>query len=270
MKQKFLILVLGISLFFTACSTPAKSGTATPEAIPTVIADDTVIAEGRVEPGHYEEIAFSASGVISEVLAEEGQSVKKGQPLVHLGDESDTNYAAAQLEMVSAQQALNDLMSVSGTDQAQAVIDLKDAQETYNKADDYLKYLQRSNKVAQTETRTFLVQTWKGYEYQYKTKSFKGPAPEDWIVEAKNDLALKKAKMDDLQRTYDRMKQGVDADQLAVLQARLDAAKAGLAALTVVAPFDGIVAGMKAKVGNSINAGEIAVTVADMSNWLVK
>ncbi len=270
MKQKFLILVLGISLFFTACSTPAKSGTATPEAIPTVIADDTVIAEGRVEPVHYAEIAFSASGVISEVLAEEGQSVKKGQPLVHLGDESDTNYAAAQLEMVSAQQALNDLMSVSGTDQAQAVIDLKDAQETYNKADDYLKYLQRSNKVAQTETRTFLVQTWKGYEYQYKTKSFKGPAPEDWIIEAQNDQALKKAELDNAQRTYDRMKGGADADQLAVLQARLDAAKAGVAAFSVVAPFDGVVAKMNAKAGSSIKAGEIAVTIADFSNWVVK
>ena len=270
MKQKFLILVLGISLFFTACSTPAKSGTATPEAIPTVIADDTVIAEGRVEPVHYAEIAFSASGVISEVLAEEGQSVKKGQPLVHLGDESDTNYATAQLELVSAQQALNDLMSVSGTDQAQAVIDLKDAQETYNKADDYLKYLQRSNKVAQTETRTFLVQTWKGYEYQYKTKSFKGPAPEDWIIEAQNDQALKKAELDNAQRTYDRMKGGADADQLAVLQARLDAAKAGVAAFSVVAPFDGVVAKMNAKAGSSIKAGEIAVTIADFSNWVVK
>ena len=63
-----------------------------------------------------------------------------------------------------------------------------------------------------------------------KTKSFKGPAPEDWIIEAQNDLALKKAKMDEAQRTYDRLKGGVDADQLTVLEARLDAAKAGVAA----------------------------------------
>jgi multidrug resistance efflux pump len=153
---------------------------------------------------------------------------------------------------------------------AQVVIDLKDAKENYDKAVDYLDYLNRSKKVARTETRVFLIQTWKGYEYQYKTKSVRGPAPQDWIIEAQNDLALKKAKMDDLQRTYDRMKQGADADQLAVLQARLDAAKAGLASLSVVAPFDGIVANMKAKVGNSINAGEIAVTIADTSDWIVK
>ncbi len=270
MKHKLLIALLGLSLLFTACSAPGKAKTATPTAIPTVVADSTIIAEGRVEPARYAEIAFNASGVVSDVLVSEGESIKKGQLLIRLGDESDKTYAAAQLEVANAQQALNDLLNGSGAELAQVVIDLKDAKEKYDKAVEYLDYLNRSKKVAQTETRVFLIQTWKGYEYQYKTKSFKGPAPEDWIVEAKNDLALKKAKMDDLQRTYDRMKQGVDADQLAVLQARLDAAKAGLAALTVVAPFDGIVAGMKAKVGNSINAGEIAVTVADMSNWLVK
>jgi HlyD family secretion protein len=66
------------------------------------------------------------------------------------------------------------------------------------------------------------------------------------------------------------MKDGVDTNQLAVLEARLQAAKAGVAAFTVVAPFDGVVADLNAKVGSSINAGESAVTVADLSTWLVK
>ena len=269
MKQKLMITLIGVSLIATACSS-GQTATATPETIPTVLADTAIIAEGRLEPLRYAEIAFNASGVVSEVLVNEGESVTKGQTLIHLGDESDTNYAAAQLELVSAQKALNDLLSSSGTELAQAVIDLKDAQEAYDKADDYLHFLQNSKKVPQTETRTFLVQTWKGYEYRYKTKSFKGPAPEDWITEAENDLALKKAKLDDAQHTYDRMKDGADADQLALLQARLDAAKAGVAAFSVVAPFDGVVAEMKAKAGGSINAGEVAVTVADFSSWLVK
>jgi HlyD family secretion protein len=76
--------------------------------------------------------------------------------------------------------------------------------------------------------------------------------------------------MDDLQRRYDRLKDGVDKDELAVLEARLDAARAGLAAFSVIAPFDGVVTDLKAKAGGSINAGEIAVTVADFSQWLVK
>jgi len=260
---------MGLSLLFTACSTAGKAATETPEAIPTVIADSTIIAEGRVEPIRYAEIAFNASGVVSEVLVQEGQAVKKGESLIRLGDESDTNYAAAQLELVSAEQALNDLQNTAGTDLAQSVIDLKEAQEEYNEADDYLHYLRNENKVPQTETRRFLVQTWKGYEYRIKTKSIKGPAPADWIIEAENDLALRKAELDSAQRAYDRLKGGVDADQLAVLEARLNAAKAGVAAFSVTAPFDGVVANLNAKTGGSINAGEVAVTVADFSHWII-
>ena len=270
MKNKILILILILSLLVTACASAGQAATATQEAIPTVIADDTIIAEGRVEPLQYAEIAFSTSGVVSEVLVKTGEQVKKGQPLIRLGDESEPNYAAAQLELVRAQQALNELLNSSSSDLAQVVIDLKDAQEAYDKADDYLHYLQDSKKVPQTETRTYLIQTWKGYEYRYKTKSFKGPAPQDWIIEAENDLALKKARLVEVQRAYDRTKDGADADQLALLEAELNAANAQVAAFSVMAPFDGVVADLNAKVGGSINAGEIAVTVADFSNWLVK
>jgi HlyD family secretion protein len=228
------------------------------------------MAEGRLEPVRFAEIAFTASGVISEVLVQDGDAVKKGQPLIRLGDASDTNFASAQLELVSAQQAMNDLTNAAGTDLAQAIIELKDAQEAYEKADNYLIYLQNEKKVPQTETRSFLIQNWKGYEYRTKTKHFKGPAPEDWIIEAENDLALKKAELDNAQRTYDRLKDGADAEQLAVLEARLQAAEAGLAAFSVIAPFDGVVAELNAKAGNSINAGEVAVTIADFSSWLIE
>jgi len=270
MKSKTLLVVLAISLLLAACSSAAKNAAATPTAIPTVIADSTIIAEGRLQPVRYAEIAFNASGVVSDALVEEGQLVTKGQPLIKLGDESDTNYAAAQLELANAKKALSDLQNTSGTDLAQTVIDLKDAQEDYDKAADYLHFLENSNKVPLTETKTFLLQTWKGYEYQYKTKSYKGRAPEDWIIEARNDLALKKAKLDETQRAHDRMKSGVDADQLAVLEARLEAAKAGVAAFSVIAPFNGVVAKLNAKEGSSINAGQTAVTIGDFTSWVVK
>jgi multidrug resistance efflux pump len=270
MKQKLLIALMLLTVLMSACSAGGQATTATPEAAPTAIADSTIIAEGRLEPLHDAEIAFTASGEVSELLVKEGDSVKQGQPLIRLGDATDTNYAAAQLELVGAQKALNDLLNAAGTDLAQAVIDLKDAKEEYDKADDYLHRLQNDNKVHQVDTRHYLVQTWRGYEYRTKTKYFKGPAPEDWIIEAKNDLALKKAKLDDAQRTFDHLKDGADAEQLPVLEARVDAAKARLTALEVTAPFDGVVAEMNAKLGSSINAGQPAVTIADFSQWLVK
>jgi len=269
MNRKLFITLILASLLFTACS-GGNTATPTPEAAPTIVADTTIIAEGRLEPVHYAEIAFTASGRVSQILVQEGQSVQTGEELIRLGDASDTQYAAAQLELVSAQKALSDLTNSAGTDFAQAVIDLKDAREEYDKAVDYLDYLNNASKIPQTQTRSYLVQTWRGYEYRTKTKSFKGPAPQDWIIEAENDLALKKAELDATQRTYDRLKGGADVEQLAVLEARLEAAEAGLAAFSVVAPFDGVVAELNAKLGGSINAGEPAVTVADFSQWLVK
>jgi len=269
MKKKILVIFAVLVLFVSACSTSAKTSTATPEVIPTVIADTTIVAEGRVEPITYAEIAFNASGIVGDILVQEGQSVTKGQSLIHLGNGSDTNYAAAQVELASAQKAWDDLVNSRDADFAQTVIELKDAREAFTKADDYLNYLNNSTRVPQTENRAYLIRTLKGFEYRYKTRNFKGPAPQDWITEAENDLALKKSAMDTAQRAYDRLKDGPDADQLPLLEARLNAAKAGLAAFEVTAPFDGVVAKLNAKTGSSINAGEIAVTIADISSWTV-
>jgi multidrug resistance efflux pump len=271
MKTRLLPLIILISLLFAACSpSVSAAGPIEEAAIPAVIAETSIMAEGRLEPVHFAEIAFTAGGVISDVLVQEGESVKKGQLLIRLGDASDTNYASARLELVSAQQAIDDLTNAAGTDLAQAIIDLKDAKEAYDKADNYLKYLQNSKKVPQTQTRLILESKRNKWQYFYKTKTFKGPAPEDWIIEAENDLVLKKAELEDAQRTYDRLKGGVDAEQLTVLEARLEAAEAGVEGFSVIAPFDGVVAKLNAKAGSSINAGEIAVTIADFSSWLIE
>jgi multidrug efflux pump subunit AcrA (membrane-fusion protein) len=161
-SAKHVVITAVGMLLLSACGASAgASSNVTPTAMPPVEADSAIIAEGRLEPISYAEIAFNASGIVSEVRVTEGQSVKKGETLIRLGGETDQSYAAAQLELVTAQQAYNDLLNSSGTEAAQAVIDLRDAQEAYDKADDYLHYLQDSKNVPQTETRSFLIQTWK-------------------------------------------------------------------------------------------------------------
>lgn len=269
MKTKLMSLIIFTSLLFVACS-PSGAQPTEIAVIPPVSADASIIAEGRVEPVHFAKIAFTASGVISEVLVQEGESVTKGQPMIRLGDASDTNYAAAQLELVSAQQALDDLLRSRDKDLAQAAIDLEEAQEAYKKAEHYLKYLKFDEYVPQTIYSSKLISTGNGWKYRYEARNIKGPAPKEWIEDAEKDLALKKAKLDEAQRVYDRLKDGPDAEQLPLLEARLNAAKAGVAVFTVTAPFDGVVAALNAKAGNSIKAGEIAVTVADFSSWLIE
>jgi len=269
MKKMIFVAVVVLGLFVTACSTSANASTETPEVIPIVIADDTIIAEGQVEPIQYAEIAFTANGMVGEVMVQEGQTVKQGDPLIRLGNETDVNYATAQLELANAQKAMDDLVNSRGADFAQVVIDLRDANEEFTRADNYLTYLKTSDSVPQTNYSVRLVQTSRGYEYKPEAKNFKGPASDEWIINAENDLALKKANLEKIQRTYDNLSDGPNAEQLPVLEARLIAAKAGVAAFTVTAPFDGVVAELNAKVGSSINAGQIAVVIANTSQWIV-
>lgn len=274
MKKRFyelIMLLIVFTLALTACGSPAEPPI-TAETVPTGASDSSVvvIAEGHLVPARDATIIFQGVGTVVDVSIRVGDKVKQGQVLSRIGSESDAAYAAAQLELVNAQQALDDLLNSSDLELAQAVIDLKAAQEEYDEAEDYLRYLQDSKKVPQTETRMFLIQTWKGYEYRYKTKNFKGPAPEDWIIEAENDLALKKAELEEAQRDYERMKNGPDTDQLALLEARLHAAKAGAAAFTVIAPFDGEVMGVNVAVGEQVGPETWAVKIADTSAWYVE
>jgi multidrug resistance efflux pump len=263
------IIVLSLGILVSACG-GAANATPTAEVIPTVIADDTVIAEGRLEPVHYADVAFDNGGTVSEVLVQDGQQVKKGDVLIRIGDATDPNYAAAELELANVEQAFRDLEKTAGSELAQVIIDLREATARQKEAADYLHYLQTDQTIHQTDTKITLVRTPFGLRFRYKDRDFVAPAPADWIIDAQNDLALKTAKMEELQRAYDRMKDGVDTEQLALLEARLHAAKAMLASFAVTAPFDGVVANMDVKVGSTVQAGAMAVTIADLTEWVIK
>ncbi len=277
-NYKFMMLIWVFVLALPACGGQQTVQTPPPVA-PVSVKPDGIIAEGKLKPGQAANLSFQARGMVEEVTVKIGDQVNKGEVLARLANasEAEAQLASANLEMISAQQALNELLDTSGAELAQVVIDLKEAVEAYDKADDYLKYLQDSKKVPQTETRTFLVQTSRGYEYRTNTKHFKGPAPEDWIIEAENDLALKKANLEELQSTYERMKDGADKDQLALQEARLENARAQAAAAesnlsnyVLTAPFDGVVADVAAEVGQQVGAESRAVSIVNTSSWVIE
>jgi len=277
---KFMILIWLVILTLAACGSPQTVQTP-PSVAPVSVKPDGIIAEGKLKPEKAANLSFQARGMVAEVTVKIGDQVNKGEVLARLANasEAEAQLASANLEMISAQQALNELLDTSGAELAQVVIDLKEAVEAYDKADDYLKYLLDSKKIPQTETRTFLVQTSRGYEYRTNTKHFKGPAPEDWIIEAENDLALKKANLEELQSTYERMKEGAgaDKDQLALLEARLENARAQAAAAesnlsnyVLTAPFDGVIADVAAEVGQQVGAESRAVSIVNTSSWVIE
>ena len=109
-----------LALALAACN---ANGAATEEGdIPIVVDDLSVIADGRLNPIESAQLSFSSGGEIIAVLVKEGDSVVSGQPLVQLGnrEQFQAPLAAAGLELVSAEQALDALYENSETMAAQA------------------------------------------------------------------------------------------------------------------------------------------------------
>lgn len=253
---------------------PASASAAAPgtEAKVTSLAvAETVEASGSLEAQPAANLTWNASGVVDQVYVKAGDQVKAGDVLMKLKTTSvDANIISAQADLVTAQKELDDLLGSSDTDLAQTVIDLKDAKEAYDKAANYLQYLERSKKVPQTQTKIFIESKRNSWQYVYKTKTFKGPAPQDWIVEAENDLALKKGEYEDAQRAYDLLKDGPNAQDVMAAQAKVDAAQATVDSMSVIAPFDGEVLYVESQTGDVVDTETSAVNVANLDHLYIE
>lgn len=187
MKRRTLIIVSIVSMlvigaagyygFSASAQEPPAPQAPQTAAVTMCDVQQTVEAPGELDNSSETQLLMPVDGPLSEVLVQAGDYVTAVQVLARLDDHS----------------------------KAEAQIALKDAREAYEKAENHLKYLQTSQKVPQTETRLYLRPIRNGWKYETRTKSFKGPAPEDWIIEAENDLALKKAEFEEAQATFDQM-----------------------------------------------------------------
>jgi HlyD family secretion protein len=231
---------------------------------------ETIEASGSLNAQPSASLSWKTTGTVETVNVQTGDKVKEGDVLMTLDVTSaPASIISAQADLVTAQKNLEDLLN-SDTGLAQAAIDLKDARESYDDAENYLRYLQTDNKVPQTIYSAELVQTHNGWRYEYTTDNFKGPAPEIWIVEAENDLALNKAQYEDAQREYDRLLAGETSSDVIAAQAKVDAAQATVNSLNIIAPFDGEVLYVSSRAGDVVGTTSLAVNVADMDHLYVE
>lgn len=103
-----------------------------------------------------------------------------------------------------------------------------------------------------------------------------GPKPLDVEI-AQANVALDEATLQDAEQRFADLQSGPDPDQLLAAQARIDAANAALLAAQdalknseIQAPFAGVVADLKVKVGEQAAPGQVAVVLADLSKWVVE
>lgn len=261
--KKSIVLFFVLTFVLAACSgapTEAPVVQATPAPV------NAIIAEGHILPVRDAALAFQARGTVTEVRVKIGDQVKAGDVLARLGGPNDAAYAAAQAELVSAQQALKSLHESADLARANAWIALRDAQTLYEDAQDLYDDMTDGDYTYDRIVYT----TIRGQRVPTVETVTVDEVDEDTLEDARADMELKKALYEEAQRAYDRLKNGPDTDQLALVEARLEAAQAAVAAFAVIAPFDGTVMDVNVSVGDQAGPEIWAIKIADTSAWYVE
>lgn len=137
--KKFLVIlsIIASALVLVACNLAATPEGEDPTAIP-VVDDFAVVAEGSLVPNEAVDLGFVVAGQVAEILVEKGDSVEAGDVLARLGDREqlETNLAnanlelvAAELELLTAQQDMQELYDNWPADATAAQEALKNARQ---------------------------------------------------------------------------------------------------------------------------------------------
>ncbi len=223
----------------------------------------TVGATGVVRARQSAILAWQTGGTVEDVNAVVGQKVSRDEVLASLNKTSvPQNVISAEADLVTAQQALDDLLN-SDTARAQALIALKDAQDAYDRAFEYRESL---NGKIDLQRVTFV--TIQGQQIP-RIKYYKGFADAETIANAEDDMALKKAQLEDAQRAYDRVKDGPNPADVAAAEARVAAAQATLNMARIISPISGTITQAEPMAGDQVSAGDVAFRVDDLSRLQV-
>lgn len=315
MKTKNLILTLFVILLavsLSACdllNTEAENS-ATEMVDYAVPETSAVIAEGTLLPIQAEYIAFQAYGFVEEIYVELGDQVTAGQQLARLSsaDQVEAQLTAAELELLSAQQAVDALIRSGDANLAAAwtaLLNVQAARAEAQRAWDELDLDDIEDRIDDAEVEVLdreedledAQEEFDKYADLDEDNSFRMDAEDD-LEEAQADYNAAVRELEEITRERDAVQASLDAaiaaeveaqyqfeisadgpnaDDLALAQACLENAQAQLTAVqdlmnnyVLVAPFDGVVAGLNVDVGEQVAAGTWAVSIANTSAWIVE
>ena len=311
MKSKWLMALMMILLGLTSGCSAVQSvfaPTPTPAPLPPVDNRGGVIAEARIVPRDEALLFFNTAGTLAEVLVSEGEPVQAGQVLARLSESAQAQAALAQAkaDLLAAQQALDTLneKAALAAEQARVVVleaereavqawqafDRLDTRATRDRIDDLREEvadlqqelqdreetLQRySDLAADNPTRKRAEDDVEQARLRYNDASRELGLLTNEVELARARWDLANQRLEDARRTYEaRQDLKPDPDELALAQARLDAAQAAVAAaeealarLELRAPFDGTVVEVRYSAGESVAPAQPVLVVADLSEW---
>ncbi len=260
-------------------------------------------ATGTIQARQLASMAFSISGRVGTVNIHLGDQVASGQVLIELDPAYyPQQVISAQADLINAQKSLDNL-KISQTALAQAELNLANAKKALDTAQtDYDKALQNYNEGWLIECQVRVDQTysdWQDYSlhndgsfkavvelkrrwqaYQNALQELKkaqryhdlGVGTSGGTEAAKKEMDIAKGKLDLAQAQYDdalaaynRLKDGVPAQDLQAAQAQVDSAQATLDQVKIKAPFSGTILAVNVVQGDMVGPGTIVVVIADLS-----
>lgn len=259
-----LIVLIGVSAFLftrrTNADTASQFQTAT---IQRGNLTATIGATGTVRARQTAVLIWQAAGTVDTVNVKVGDNVPADFVMAYLAKTSlPQSVIMAEADLVDAQKALDELLS-STTPQAESIVALREAQEAYDKAANWRQELNGKIHIKEIRYKKIFGRT------VPVLKEYRGYASKETIAKADEDLAVAKAKLDDAQREFDRLKNGADAVDIAAAQARVDAAQATLNLARVITPFAGTVTEAYPLPGDQVAAGATAFRMDNLSSLLV-
>ena len=252
----------------------------TPQPLPTIVLDNDaasaqtstlsggVTASGEVAPDQQSLISFATAGNVETVNVAVGDQVSAGQVLIELSGSEKMAAAveSAKQELLSSQQALDNLNKDMDVKQAEAQKTIADNRDAVRDAQRYLDNIQTQadqadidqayanmiiakdklekaqkdfepyekkaeDNVIRAGLLSRLAQAQKDYDnLVIRYNNLRGTASEIDMAQAQADLAMAQANLTKSERDYEILQKGPDPDAVALAQARLATAKAQLEA----------------------------------------
>jgi HlyD family secretion protein len=238
------ILVISAAGYFGFSTTEQPEATPTPQtvSVTTCDVDQTVTAPGNLVNVNEADVQMPTTGRISMVKVREGDHVQAGQILAEL---DDVTTSQAQLNLLEAQDDLEKLQKQrTALDYPRATNDyIKDLRKQWKAAKDSVSELSDAAKNAEDAVlRSQLLASLENAKKNQKD------------LESKLNWFTSKPTESDV----------ANADsELALAQAKYDAAKAVMESLEIKAPFDGIVFAVDAEAGQTYQAEAKLFTIGD-------
>jgi len=282
MKSKIItltIFMVAATLLVSACGSSTKTDQETTATSPTVADSSEIMAEGRVEPFRYADLALNANGMVSEVLVTEGEQVKAGQVIARLESTQaktlDAAFAEASQELTTAYQEIRDARfkldnfdapsEFAGMTPSEAVeAMLTNLDRARADFEPYKNVDSKNLELTEAEKRGAAVVTGTAKIYKKALDSAwaKYRKAIQWL-ELESAVQNANTRLDQAQKDYDALQDPSFAEDTAGV-------RASLANSEVRAPFPGVITNLNLKVGEFAASGQPVVTIANISNWAVK